>query len=80
MGPFTEDLPESAQNVTVNVPKNTPSNVVGDILENLPNILGSLSALFGKKEQEQQQQAPAQDLTPIYILGGLALIILLTRK
>jgi hypothetical protein len=80
MGPFQEDLPESAQNVTVNVPKNTSLSVVGDILGNLPNILGALGGLFGKKEQAQQQQAPAQDMTPVYLLGGLALIILLTRK
>jgi len=49
-------------------------------LGNLPNILGALSGLFGKKEQAQQQQAPAPDMTPVYLLGGLALIILLTRK
>jgi hypothetical protein len=70
-----------SEGIQVNVPKNTSSNVVGDILNNLPNILGALGGFFGKQEQIQQQQQPqAQDMTPIYLLGGLALIILLTRK
>jgi len=70
-----------SEGIQINVPKNTSENVVGDILNNLPSILGSLAGLFGKQEQiQQQQQPPAQDMTPIYLLGGLALIILLTRK
>jgi hypothetical protein len=69
------------EGIQINVPKNTSSNVIGDILNNLPGILGGLAGIFGKQEQiQQQQQPPAQDMTPIYLLGGLALIILLTRK
>jgi len=79
MGPFEENIP--TEGIQINVPKNTPSNVVGDILNNLPGILGGLAGIFGRQEQiQQQQQPPAQDMTPIYLLGGLALIILLTRK
>jgi hypothetical protein len=78
---FVGPLLPTSQDITVNVPKNTSSNVVGDILTNLPNILGALGGFFGtQQQQQQQQQAPAQDMTPIYLLGGLALIILLTRK
>jgi hypothetical protein len=36
--------------------------------------------MLQQQQQQQQQQPPAQDMTPIYLLGGLALIILLTRK
>ena len=69
------------EGIQINVPKNTSSNVIGDILNNLPGILGGLAGIFGKQQQtQQQQQPPAQDMTPIYLLGGLALIILLTRK
>ena len=81
MGPLENDFSLENSNVSVNVPKSTSSSVVGDILGNLPNILGALSGLFGKnQQQQQQQQPPAQDMTPIYLLGGLALIILLTKK
>jgi hypothetical protein len=82
MNDFVGPVMPTSQDITVNVPKNTSSNVVGDILNNLPNILGALGGFFGKKEQQyQQQQTPvAQDMTPIYLLGGLALVILLTRK
>jgi hypothetical protein len=70
-----------SEGIQINVPKNTSPNVVGDILNNLPSILGGLAGIFGRQEQiQQQQQPPAQDMTPIYLLGGLALIILLTRK
>lgn len=80
MGPYSEDIALTSSDVTVNVPKNTSSNVVGDILTNLPNILGALGGIFGQQQQQQPQAPPAQDMTPIYLLGGLALIILLTRK
>lgn len=81
MGPLENDFSLENSNVSVNVPKDTPSGVIGDILTNLPNILGALGGLFGNQQQiQQQQQPPAQDMTPIYLLGGLALIILLTRK
>jgi len=40
-----------SEGIQINVPKNTPSNVVGDILKNLPSILGGLAGLFGKQEQ-----------------------------
>lgn len=81
MNNFVGPVMPTSQDITVNVPKNTSSNVVGDILNNLPNILGALGGFFGnQQQQQQQQQPPAQDMTPIYLLGGLALIILLTRK
>lgn len=81
MNDFVGPVMPTSQDITVNVPKNTSSNVVGDILNNLPNILGALGGFFGNQQQQQQQQQPvAQDMTPIYLLGGLALIILLTRK
>lgn len=77
---FVGPILPTVQDVSVNVPKNTSSNVVGDILNNLPNILGALGGFFGKQTTQQQQPQPTQDMTPIYLLGGLALIILLTRK
>jgi hypothetical protein len=78
---FVGPILPTVQDVSVNVPKNTSSNVVGDILNNLPNILGALSGFFGKQTTQQQQQAPpAPDMTPVYLLGGLALIILLIKK
>jgi hypothetical protein len=81
MNDFVGPVMPTSQDIAVNVPKNTSSNVVGDILNNLPNILGALGGFFGsQQQQQQQQQPPAQDMTPIYLLGGLALIILLTRK
>jgi hypothetical protein len=78
---FVGPIMPTSGDISVNVPKNTSSNVVSDILGNLPNILGALGGFFGKQQQQQQQQAPpATDMTPIYLLGGLALIILLTKK
>lgn len=70
-----------SEGIQINVPKNTPSNVIGDIINNIPDIIGALSGIFGRQEQiQQQQQPPPMDLTPIYLLGGLTLIILLTKK
>jgi hypothetical protein len=82
MNDFVGPVMPTSQDITVNVPKNTSSNVVGDILNNLPNILGALGGFFGRQttQQQQPQQPPAADMTPLYLLGGLALIILLTKK
>jgi hypothetical protein len=80
MGPLEEITAENT-GVAVNVPVNTSPSVISDILGNLPEILGAFTGIFGQQQQMQQQQPPpAQDMTPIYLLGGLALIILLTRK
>jgi len=80
MGPFQEPTPNS-EDIKVNVPANTSPGVVQDILNNLPNIFGALGGIFGWQQQQQQQQPqPQQDLTPVYLLGGAIILILLTRK
>jgi hypothetical protein len=80
MGPFEEPTPNS-EDIKVNVPANTSPGVVQDILNNLPNIFGALGGIFGWQQQQQQQpQQPQQDLTPVYLLGGAIILILLTRK
>ena len=80
MGPFEEPTPNS-EDIKVNVPANTSPGVVQDILNNLPNIFGALGGIFGWQQQQQQQQPqPQQDLTPVYLLGGAIILILLTRK
>lgn len=80
MGPFEEPTPNS-EDIKVNVPANTSPGVVQDILNNLPNIFGALGGIFGWQQQQQQQpQQPQQDLTPVYLLGGAIILILLTKK
>lgn len=81
MGPFEEPTPNS-EDIKVNVPANTSPGVVQDILNNLPNIFGALGGIFGWQQQQQQQQPqqPQQDLTPVYLLGGAIILILLTKK
>lgn len=80
MGPFEEPTPNS-EDIKVNVPANTSPGVVQDILNNLPNIFGALGGIFNWQQQQQQQpQQPQQDLTPVYLLGGAIILILLTRK
>jgi hypothetical protein len=61
--------------VTVNVPTNTSPDYISMILSSLPSIFG----LFGGGQQPPVQQ-PQQDFTPYYILGGAAIVFLLTSK
>ena len=63
--------------VTVNVPTNTNPDYISMILQSLPGIFG----FFTSNQQTQNQPAPVQkDLTPYYILGGAAIVFLLTSK
>jgi hypothetical protein len=80
MGPFEE--PQSFQNFQVNVPAGTGSDVINQILSNLPNIGNALGGIFGNLFGNQQQAPPPpkQDLTPLYIIAGLALVLTLTKK
>jgi len=79
MGPY--NLPPDSTDITVNVPANTSPGVVNDILNNLPSIFTALGGIFGIQQQNQQQVQPVrQDLTPVYLLGGAILLILLTKK
>jgi len=80
MGPYD---PNSLQDFQVNVPQGTSGDVIQQILGNLPNIAGALGGIFGSLFGGQQQQPPPepkQDLTPIYLIAGLALILTLTKK
>lgn len=79
MGPFTDD--PIAGNIQVNVPTGTSGGVINDILGNLPNITSAFANIFGIiRPQQQQQQFQQTNLTPIYLIAGLALIIALTKK
>ena len=88
MGPFSTDpnligidtFTPTFEDIKVNVPQNTSSTVVNGILNNLPSIFSALGSIFGQQAQQQPQVQPKQDLTPVYLLGGAILIILLTRK
>jgi hypothetical protein len=77
MGPVIKD--PLADVVGVNVPVNTSPGVISDILGNLPNITGALTDIFGII-RPQQPQPQTQNLSPIYLLAGLALLIALTKK
>lgn len=85
MGPFenqyigVDTFTPSFEDIKVNVPTNTSPSVVGSILSNLPNIFGAIGQVFGNQAQQQPQQV-RQDLTPVYLLGGAILLILLTKK
>lgn len=79
MGPFTDD--PIAGNIQVNVPTGTSGGVINDILSNLPNITSAFADIFGViRPQQQQQQFQQSNLTPLYLLAGVALIIALTKK
>lgn len=79
MGPFFDD-PISG-NIQVNVPTGTSGSVINDILGNLPNLTSAFADIFGIiRPQQQQQQFQQSNLTPIYLIAGLALIIALTKK
>jgi hypothetical protein len=80
MGPYD---PNSFQDFQVNVPQGTSGDVIQQILGNLPNIAGALGGIFGSLFGGQQQQPPPepkQDLTPLYLIAGLALVLTLTKK
>ena len=77
MGPL--EIDPLANVVGVNVPVNTSPGVINDILGNLPNITGALTDIFGII-RPQQQQPQTQNLTPLYLLAGIALLIALTKK
>jgi hypothetical protein len=48
-----------SEGIQINVPKNTSPNVVTDILNNLPSILGGLAGLFGKQRSEEHTSEPS---------------------
>jgi len=67
--------------VKVNVPTGTGGDVIGQILNNLPVIGEAIGSIFGGlKKQNVPPPPPPPDLTPIYLMGGLILILTLTRK
>jgi len=79
MGPYEE--PQTFQDFSINVPANTPQDIINQILQNIPQLGQALGGIFSWLKPQQPpppQQQP--DLTPLYLLGGLTLIILLTRK
>ena len=80
MGPFEQE--PQYQNFQVNVPAGTGQDVINQILGNLPAIGNALSGIFGNLFGGQQQPPPPpkQDLTPLYIIAGLALVLTLTKK
>jgi len=82
MGPYSEEPKFTPEQVTVNVPANTSGSVINDILGNLPNITSALGSIFGWSSQNQppQQIQQKQDLTPVYLIGGAIILILLTKK
>jgi hypothetical protein len=59
--------------INLNVPSNTSPDFLSMILGNLPNIF----SMFGP---QQPLQPVRQDYTPYYILGGAAIVFLLTSK
>lgn len=79
MGPF-DPQEITNQDISVNVPVNTQPSVISDILSNLPNIFSGIAGIFGNQQQVQQPVQVRQDLTPVYILGGAIILILLTKK
>ena len=79
MGPF-DPIDVTNQDISVNVPVNTQPSVINDILSNLPNIFGGIASIFGNQQQVQQPVQVRQDLTPVYLIGGAIILILLTKK
>jgi hypothetical protein len=79
MGPYFDD--PIAGSIQVNVPRGTTGDIINDILGNLPNLTSAFADIFGiiRPQQQQQQQQP-MNLTPLYLMAGLALIITLTKK
>jgi hypothetical protein len=69
----------------VNVPEGTSGDVINGIIQNLP-VIGALvttvvGGLFGPRDRNQPPPPPPPpDLTPIYLMGGLILLITLTKK
>ena len=61
--------------ITVNVPTNTSPDYISMILASLPSIFG----FFGTPSN-QPAQPIRPDYTPYYILGGAAIVFLLTSK
>lgn len=80
MGPLEQE--QQFQNFQVNVPNGTSPQVIDQILGNLPAIGNALGAIFGNLFGGEQQAPPPpkQDLTPLYIIAGLALVLTLTKK
>lgn len=80
MGPYEQE--PQYQNFQVNVPAGTGQDVINQILGNLPAIGNALGGIFGNLFGGQQQAPPPpkQDLTPLYIIAGLALVLTLTKK
>ena len=79
MGPFEE--PKTFQDFQINVPGNTPQDVINQILNNIPQLGQALGGIFSwLKPQQEPPPQPKQDLTPLYLIAGLALVLTLTKK